>query len=77
MTQCKEHRYGESVIIEKSINLPVLHLYKLKSNKLFQFSHFYHLNISSNKLSQILTAILLEKQIIVTSKNSNLSVVVI
>jgi hypothetical protein len=49
----------------------------MKKNKLFQFSHFFNLPISNQTVSSLLTAILLEKQIIVASKSSNLNVMII
>ena len=44
---------------------------------MLQLSHFFNLPLSNKTLACALTAILLEKQLIVTSRSSNLNVMVI
>lgn len=49
----------------------------MRSDNLFQLSHFFNLPLSSETLAAALTAILLEKQLILASKSNNLNVMVI
>ena len=77
LRQCRQHKGGETVLIAKQSNLPVLHLYKLQPHKLLQLSHFFFLPLSPKTIANCLTAILLEKQIIVSSRKDNLNVAVI
>lgn len=49
----------------------------MRSNQLFQFSHFFNLPLSSQTISTAIAALLLEKQIIFVSKSSNQTVMVI
>jgi hypothetical protein len=49
----------------------------LNSPSLFQFSHFFNIPLSADIIKTVFLAILLEKQIIVTSKSQNLNVMVI
>jgi hypothetical protein len=72
-----EHKYGEVILFEKSSNWPILHLYKLNNSSLFQFSHFFNIPLTSETIKAVFLAILLEKQIVITSKSQNLNVMVI
>jgi hypothetical protein len=72
-----EHRFGEVILFEKSSNWPILHLYKLNHCSLFQFSHFFNMPLPAELIKTVLLALMLEKQLIVTSKSQNLNVMVI
>ena len=72
-----EHKHGEVILFEKSSNWPILHLYKLNPASLFQFSHFFNIPLSTDVVKAVLLSVLLEKQVIITSKSQNLNVMVI
>ena len=68
---------GEAIFIEKTTNREVLHLYKLQTHSFYELSYFFHLPFSPHTLRQILSALLMEKQVIFTSNNSNLTTLII
>jgi hypothetical protein len=77
LSKCNLHRGGDTILLQKKSNTPVLHLYQLRELHLFQFSHFFHLPLSNKTIKIALTAILLEKQLVVASQSANLNVMAI
>jgi hypothetical protein len=77
LSKCNFHRGGDTIILQKECNVPVLHLYQLRELNVLQFSHFFNLPLSNKTIKIALTAILLEKQLVVTSRSTNLNVMVI
>ena len=59
LKHCNDHIFGEAILIEKSNNWPILHLYQLSSQQIFQFSHFLNLPLSEETIRATLLAILL------------------
>lgn len=72
-----EHKFGEVILFEKGSNKSILHLYRLREDSPFQFSHFFNLPLPAETLRQAVVCLLLEKQVVVASKSQNLNVMVI
>jgi hypothetical protein len=77
LEKCNGHRGQDTILVQGGSNRPVLHLYQLRERAVLQFSHFFNLPLSNKTIACALTAILLEKQLIVVSRSSNLNVMVI
>lgn len=77
LSKCNDHRGADTILLQKYNNIPVLHLYHLKELSLFQLSHFFNLPLSNKNIQVAITAILLEKQLIIVSRSTNLNVMVI
>ena len=77
MGKVNEHKFGEVILFEKGSNKSILHLYRLREDNPFQFSHFFNLPLPVETLRQVLVCLLLEKQLVVASKSQNLNVMVI